>query len=453
MTPRCLRWPAALAVAVALLAGRTAAHGGSLRTAAGGDVAVPTWLFLLTGGAVVGASFVLASFVTDRALVSAVHGWRATLALPATTALRHAGHALGVAALAAVLLAGWFGPADPLRNLAVLVVWAGWWAGFTATTYLGGNAWPVVNPWRTLAARLPSLDRPLPARAWPAAVGLLGLVWLEVVGPVADDPRLLAAVVAAYTVVTLFGAAVVGPACWFETVDPPSRVFRLYGAMAPVAREAGRLRLRLPGAGLVSHDLDGRGGVAFVLALLWATTFDGLVTTPAWRGVARAVVDAGVPAAVLYPAVLVAGFLAFLGVYRLAIRRVRARTETYLDEALLARRFAPPLVAIAAGYHLAHYLGYVLQLAPALVGALASPVAPPAPQVLVLPDWFGGVEVAAVLLGHLLAIGVAHAVAFDLFPSRLQAIRSQYPLTAAMVGYTMVSLWIVAQPFVEPPFV
>ncbi|MFC4549425.1 hypothetical protein ACFO3H_03830, partial [Halorussus sp. GCM10023401] len=54
------------------LAGRASAHGGALRAAAG-TLSVPTWLFLLTGGGAVGASFLLASFVTDRAFVRAVH--------------------------------------------------------------------------------------------------------------------------------------------------------------------------------------------------------------------------------------------------------------------------------------------------------------------------------------------------------------------------------------------
>jgi len=70
----------------------------------------------------------------------------------------------------------------------------------------------------------------------------------------------------------------------------------------------------------------------------------------------------------------------------------------------------------------------------------------------VLPSWLSGVGVAAVLVGHLLAIWVSHGTAYDQFPGRLQAIRSQYPLTAVMILYTMVSLWIVGQPEVPPPF-
>jgi hypothetical protein len=71
---------------------------------------------------------------------------------------------------------------------------------------------------------------------------------------------------------------------------------------------------------------------------------------------------------------------------------------------------------------------------------------------LSLPDWFGGVGLASIILGHLLAIWVAHTAAYDRFPSRLQAIRSQYPFIVVMVLYTMTSLWILSQPVIEPPF-
>jgi hypothetical protein len=438
---------------LALAAGPALAHGGTLR---GGqrELAIPQWLFLLTGGGAVGASFLLASFATDRAFVRSAHRIRRSLAAPPAL-LRRGGRAVGLAGLFAVVVVGLVGPADPLLNLAVLVVWVGWWAGYAMTTYLVGNTWPAINPWRTLAEALPSLDRTLPERwgVWPSVVGLLGLVWLEVVSPLADDPRLLAAVVVAYTLLTLAGAAVVGADAWFRRVDPVATVFRWYGRVAPVVRRDDGLTLRPPGSALTDADYVTRPGeVGFVVALVWVTTYDGLVATPVWRDLAGPLVAAGVPSALLYPIALVAGFGVFLYGYRLASAYGRDYAESYLAPGEIARRFAPSLLAIAAGYHLAHYLGYFLSLLPMLGGALLSPAAPPEPAYLVLPNWFGGLELAFVLVGHLLAIWVAHATAYDLFPGRLQAVRSQYPLTAVMIFYTMTSLLIVSQPTIAPPF-
>jgi len=446
---------------ITTLAGTAVAHGSAL----GGSresVSVPTWLFLTTGGGAVGASFLLASLVTDRSLIEAVHATRGRASLP-PGALVAAVRVLGMVGLAGVLVVGFLGPAREASNAAVLFVWVGWWAGYTASTYLVAATWDALNPFRTLAAPLPTLSLSYSDRlgAWPAVAGLLGLIWVEVVSPLASAPRLLALVVTGYGVLTVAGAIAFGDT-WFEQVDPVSRVFRYYGRLAPITRGDGDLSLRLPGAALSETTLvDGPDEVAFVVALLWGTTFDGLVATGGWAAVFEPAVETVAGPLGAYPTALAAylltlvgGFLVFLGVYRLAGRYSRRMAPTYLATATLVRRFAPPLLAIAAGYHLAHYLGYFLRLAPSLLASASAPFSLlRTVPVLALPGWFDAVPLLAVLLGHVVAIWAAHATAFDLFPGRLQAIRSQYPYIVVMVLYTMSSLWIVSQPTVSPPFI
>ncbi|MFB6304351.1 MAG: hypothetical protein ABEH47_04230 [Haloferacaceae archaeon] len=450
-----VRATAAGTAALAFVAAPAAAHGGAVRGAARDPVAVPTWLFLATGGAVVGVSFLLASFVTDRRLVAAVHGWGRRLPDAGPLAVA-AARVVGLAGLAAVVAVGYLGPASGVRNLAVLLVWVGWWGGYVASAYLVGDTWPAMNPFRTLASALPSLDRPYPERlgAWPAVAGLLALVWLEVTTPLAADPRLLATVVLGYAALTLAGAAAFGTDRWFGTVDPVARVLRYYGRVAPLTRTEDGLRLRLPGSALAERRLvDGRDEVAFVVALLFVTTYDGFVATGPWATAVRAVVGAGVPPLVAYLGTYLGGFALALGAYLAAAGAARRWASTYVAPGALAERFAPPLLAIAAGYHLAHNLGTVLTLLPTLAVVAAAPLAPPAaPPRLLVPDWLTGVRLGLVLVGHLLAVWVAHAVAYDLFPDRLQAVRSQYGVTAVMVAFTMVSLWIVSEPFVAPPY-
>lgn len=456
MRTRAIRRDLLFALAgTTLFAGTAVAHGGGLR-AASRSMAIPTWLFLLTGGGVVGGSFLLASFVTDRAFIRAVHDWRriADAPLDRLTALTRL---LSVVALVGVVVVGFLGPDDMYRNAAILVVWVGWWGGYVATVYLIGNSWPALNPWRAIAEWLPSMDRAYPDQlgAWPSVVGLLAVVWLEVVSPLADDPHLLASVVVGYSIATLAGAFVYGPDAWFDRVDPVTRIFRYYGRVAPIRRTESGFELRPPGAALTEPRLaDGRDEVAFVVALLWVTTYDGLVGTPLWTDFARAAVGVGVPPALLYPAAMVAGFGVFLKAYWLAASYSRETAETYLTPDAIGRRFAPALLPIAAGYHLAHFLGLFVSLSPTLLAALTNPFSPPFdPVVIVLPDWFGGLAVAFVLLGHLLAVWAAHASAYEVFPGRLQAVRSQYPFVVVMVLYTMTSLWIVSAPGLTPPYV
>jgi hypothetical protein len=465
---------AAVVLALALATGTVRAHGAALRGAES-SLSIPTWLFLSTGGAVVGASFLLATFATDRAFVRRSHDWaRPIVTLPGLLRT-YVAPAVGLVGLVVVLAFGFgaatgFAPADPQQNLAVLVVWVGWWAGYVMTLYLVGNTWPALNPFRTVARAVPGLDREYPDRlgAWPAVLGVLALVFVEVTLPLAEDPVVLAAAVATYGVATTAGAIAFGVEDWFAKADPVGRSFDHYGRVAPLARgDDDGLVLRVPGSGLVDTagstsdagsagtsggPLADAGGVPFVVALVFATTYDGFVATPAWRTIAEAVYVPAVPGVVLYAVAYALGYLAFVVVYRWAARRGRDTGDAFVAVDELARRFAPPLLAIAAGYHLAHYLGFFVTLSLPLAMAVTAPTAPPAPELFVLPSFFGGISITAVLVGHLVAVWVAHAIGFELFPERLQAVRAQYAFVGVMIAYTTLSLWIVSQPAVTPPF-
>jgi hypothetical protein len=448
------------AVALAACATPVFAHSGGLRSAGRDPVSAPAWLFLLTGGAAVGASFLLASFVTDRSLINAIHGWSRSLAIPARL-LRVLGRLVGLLALTSILAVGWVGPVTGVRNLAVLLVWVAWWGGVVALTYLVGNVWPALNPFRTLVdgARWAAdrvgvgmLRYPDRLGVWPSVAGLLVLVWVEVTAPLADDPALLATVVAGYGAVTVAGGAAIGRT-WFDRVDPVSRLLAAYGRVAPVARTDDGWSLHLPGTRLSDRVTVGLDETAFIVAVLYVTTYDGLVATGPWAAAVERAVGLGAPPIFIYSSSYLVGFGVALGAYLLAARAARRFAVTYCSPATLASRFAPPLLAIAAGYHLAHNILTVLALSPALASVVAAPLAPPqSPPTLVLPNWLQSVEIAAILAGHVLAVWVAHAAAYAVFPDRLQAVRSQYGVTVAMVGFTMLSLWIVSEPYVAPPF-
>jgi hypothetical protein len=448
----------AAGLAFLALASPAAAHVGGLSDA-GISAPVPTWLTVRTGGVVDGVSYLLTSVVTDRSIIRGANG--ASLPLPAATGVRRAGRHLlqgiGLLALPFVVVVGLTGPSAPTSNAAILLVWGAWWAGYTMTVYLVGNTWPAVDPLRTIAGALPSLDRSYPERlgAWPAVAGLLAVVYVEVVMPVTEDPPFLATLVIAYAVLTLAGAVVYGRETWFGTVDPVARVFRSYGRIAPIQRdESGRLAFRLP-SGAIADDPESldRGATAFVVALLWVTTYDGLVATPAWEALAAPIVAVGVPPLVLYLIALLLGFGGALAMYRVAARAARSTAGTFVTGEFTSGWFAPALLPIAAGYHVAHFLGFFVSILPAIAAVLGSPLDPPSVvSVIVVPDWFATVKLGFVLLGHLLAVWIAHALAFELFPGKLTPLRSQYPLVVAMIAYTMASAWIVSQPYGSPPF-
>lgn len=483
-TPRWLTRTARVAVAagvfvvgVALLARGAAASNAAvgLSDAAGDALAVPRWLYLATGGAAIGASALLAGFVTDRGFVARIHGWRRDVG--GGRSRRAASTAMGVVGavlVALVVYRGFVGPQISTVNFAVVAVFAGGRAGLTMATYLVGNVWPALNPLRAMT-RLPTGVVAYPDRLgrWPALAGLMLLVWVETTTGVTRQPDVLATAVVGYVVVAVAGSVLVGTGTWIRTVDPIAAAFRFYGRVAPLAWEHGRLTLAIPGMRLVPavdpDDGDGRrvpgsvaadgrlvsglDDVAIAVALVWELTFSGFVTTQQGATAVRAVAAVGLPPIAIYAVLFVGGFVgfyaAFLGAARVATRWLR----TTRSPRTLAVAFAPSLLVIAAGYHLAHYAGFFLSLSPSLVAALSSPLSAPAnPVVFTLPAWVSALNIAFVLGGHLVAIWVAHSTAYRLFPSRLQAIRSQYPFVAVMIGYTVVSLWLISLPTAPPAF-
>jgi len=153
------RWPgriagvavaaAAFVVGVALLARGVAASNAAvgLSDAAGDALAVPRWLYVATGGAAIGASALLAGFVTDRGFVARIHRWRRDLG--GNRFRRVASIVAGVVGavlVALVVYRGFVGPQISTVNVAVVVVFAGGRAGLTMATYLAGNVWP--GSWR-----------------------------------------------------------------------------------------------------------------------------------------------------------------------------------------------------------------------------------------------------------------------------------------------------------------
>ncbi|MCU4741556.1 hypothetical protein [Natronoglomus mannanivorans] len=423
-----------------------------------GDIAVPTWLYLASGGGTVGAVALLTMLVTDREFIDSYHDSAREASIASG---RQIGElllgTLGVVGLVFVVAIGFVGPQIGQVSAAVLVTFVGARALLTMFAYTVGNPWPALNPWRRIADVVPNGFATYPDRlaSWPAVGALLVLIWIELIAPLSSSPRALSIAILGYTAFTIAGAVVFTPAVWFRKADPLSVWFRCYGSVAPIQRTDDGLTLRPPGARLSDDDvLTDLSGAAFAIVLVWELTYSGFVVTPPGVWTVEALVGLGLPPALVYLGLLLVGFVAFCWVYWIAAGLTRARAETYVSQRYLAIRFAPPLFAIAAGYHFAHFVGFSISLWPSLVDSLLTPLSAPVnPTVLGLTPWFGYVEIAGILLGHVLAVWVAHTVAFELFPGKLQSIRSQYPFVAVMICFTMVSLWLQALPDMPAAYV
>jgi hypothetical protein len=161
----------------------------------------------------------------------------------------------------------------------------------------------------------------------------------------------------------------------------------------------------------------------------------------------------------LASAMLIAGPLILSAFYLAAIGLMK-RMAGGATLAALSGTFVLTLVPIAIAYHLAHYFSLL-----AIAGQFIIPLA---------SDPFGhgwdlfgttlyrvdiGVvdarfiwylSVVAIVTGHMIAVWLAHVAALHVYRDPALVRRSQYPMLVLMVGYTMLSLWILAQPIVAP---
>ena len=434
----------AAAAALALLPAQAAAHAFGTRY----DLPLPLSLWLAAAGLAVALSFVVFAVALRRG---------GGTAYPRLAVLRL--HPLALAALRAasvgvfvvVIAAGLFGNQDPLRNLAPAFVWIAWWIGFTYLSAVAGDFWALLNPWKALyPVGLRGLRRELPAAlgVWPAAVLLLAFAWLEIVWEGNAVPANIAWLALGYSALTWAGMFVFGREAWLKSGEVFTVYFGFLSRLAPLEVGANNvLYLRPPAAGLLDSRSTSTSQAFFVIVMLATVTFDGLRETPLW-----AVSDSA------WTAATTAGLLAMPWVFALVIFGVCAIMGNASPGELL-RLFVPTLLPIALAYHVAHYLSYLLVAGQVVIPLASDPLGLGwdlfgTARYRIEPGIVGArfawyTSVAVIVLGHVLAMYAAHRLALGRFSEPRTARRSQYPLAALMIAYTMGSLWILAQPIVE----
>ena len=136
------------------------------------------------------------------------------------------------------------------------VVYVLLWVGLVPASVLLGPFYRAVNPVRTvhrLLSRLSGGDPAegvlhLPGRVglWPASLGLLAFVWMELVSPDATFLWTVRLWFAAYFAIVLVGASLFGDR-WIAAADPFEAFSTLVGRLSPFGRRAdGVLVVRSP---------------------------------------------------------------------------------------------------------------------------------------------------------------------------------------------------------------
>ena len=377
------------------------------------------------------------------------------------------------------LAAGIWGNQDPYRNIAPTLVWIICWVGLAYVSAFLGNLWPLINPWWTIFSAAErvwhrmtgsdlSLRRPYPKRlgVWPAVILLFAFSWFELVYPSPAVPSHIACFLVIYSILTWTGLAVFGKT-WLTQGEVFTAVFGLFARFAPTEASASgptlTLALRPPGAGLLEGEAASRSMTALVLVLLSSVLYDGALATPQWNDfetwISPLVGGEYVAAVAIRTVGLLAFWLVFFGAYTLTSVMMSAAVLKQLSPGQVAMHFAFTLVPIAIGYHLAHYLTYLLIQGQYIIPLLSDPfgfgwnlfgTADYREDIGFVGARFGWyAAVVAIVLGHVIAVCLAHLRAMGGLGTRRTAFMSQIPLTALMVIYTFVSLSILAEPVTE----
>jgi hypothetical protein len=465
---------------------------------------VPLWLYLLGAAIAVGASFVVAVIVGSPPSVPPRYPTRPVpdnLARVTGLVLRLLGLVWWYGAiLAGVLIGGTtFFPA--------VLFWILIWVGVPIAAVLFGNPWPSLSPFRTtydaadalvrlvaggrrldLGVRVPNVRR------GPAAALLFVFLILELIWPDRLDPESLAAILMIYTLVTLAGMVTLGSVTWLRSFELFEILNGWFGRVGPAGRRTRRtelcdgctdgcnpeqcvdcaecmaardggdqgieLRWWITGLTEVQPNL-GWSDAGFIILALAGVTFDGMQETNLGANILSVLFPplstafGPLWASYLAPTILLAGlYVFFIGAFALAVwltRRIGSVAAGAPAHELgrLAGSYGPTLLPIAAGYLIAHYLTLVIQGVAWLPLLFADPNAL-APVLDVIPTafiWY--LSVAAIVGGHIAAVFLTHRLALRDHPSR--PILAGLPLVILMIGYTILSLWIIAQPIVLEP--
>ncbi len=447
---------------IGLMPGAAWAHASE-----GGFVLLlPTDLYIAGGVAAVVATVLLLAVLPGR-LAERLFTARPLLPLPRTH-LRLVTSTLSGALLIFALWAGREGPRDPLSNPLPLLVWSVFWIGLVSLQGLFGNHWRWSNPWVAPAAGLRwLLGRPLlryPRRLGhaPAIVTYLGFAAILLADIAPSDPARLAGYVGVYAVATLVLCALFGPA-WLVRGEGLTVLMRAYARVALFGRSQSRLALGLSGWRALRSPRMPMSLALFCVVLLATGSFDGVNETFWWFGKIginplefpgrSAVIAQNLMGLLLANLGLIA---IFAGTLWSGLRL--AQSDMRLPRAIAI--FAPSILPIALGYHVAHYLTAALIEAQYALAALNDPLARGWDLLglgtfYVTTGFFNDqasvrviflIQAGVVVLGHVLAILMAHALAVRAFGSSKRAALSQAPLALFMIAYTVFGLWLLASP-------
>jgi hypothetical protein len=431
------------------------------------DLPIPSWLFAYAACIVLVASFAALSTLWKEPRFDGVRE-RPLFRVPRW--VDPLCGAIGVALFVLVVYSGIAGSEEAAQNFAPNFVYVHFWVGLVIASVLFGDVFRAFNPWRatgraigwaaTRAGVESPVRRPYPEwlGRWPAVVTLLGFGWLELVYP--ETPQTLGWLCLGFGLAQLAAMAVFGVERWTEHGDGFSVYYNVFARLAPLHRREGVLHLRPPLTGAPGLP-EVAGSVALLCVAIGITTFDGFSNGSVWASLGPDLADLfgdlGFGSQAANDAAGTVGLLvavAFVSLfYQLGIRGMESVGGGH-SRRELALRFAHSLAPIAFAYAVAHYFSLLVFNGQTIAYLISDPLGNGS-------DIFGTagstidygvisgrtiwyVQVAALVIGHVSGLILAHERALTVYDRVRTATRSQYWMLVVMVGFTSLGLWLLS---------
>jgi hypothetical protein len=441
------------------------------------DVPIPTWLFLWGASLVLIVSFVALATLWPKPRLQddswrPLRGWlaRAVTSTPVGVLCG----ATGVFLLGLVVYAGFRGSANPNDNFAPTFVYITFWLGLLPISLLFGDVFRAFNPWRALGRVVAWIATkagggPMPAPfaypawlgRWPAVAGMIAFGWMELAANGGEQPQTIATATLIYAALTWLGMALYGVEAWTARGEAFSVYFNLIARISVFERRGDEIGVQRPLSGL-AHWEAGPGSVVFVCSLIGIVTFDGFSSGPIFNGWIPSLqsqlesigFDPVNALEVLFGLGMLLTVAIVVGFYRLGSWGATSVGGGFTTRKL-ARTFAHTLAPIALVYALAHYVSFFAFQGQDIIRLASDPLGDGA-------DLFGGADrkidftvisttfiwyfqVAAVVIGHVCALVLAHDRAIALYDDPRQATRSQYWMLFVMICFTTLALWLLSE--------
>jgi hypothetical protein len=467
------------AVCLGLIAALVFPEGASAHALVGRrDLPVPAWLFAWGASLVLIASFGLLSVAWTRARLQEeewrpLPAWLSTLLL--NPAFQFVCSLAGVALLFLVVYAGLEGTEDAIRNFAIIFVYYTFWLGLVLASVLLGDVLRAFNPWRAIGRAFSRTFRlvagqPAPSPfsypewlgRWPAVLGVVGFIWLELIkgAGVSPEPADVATATLVYSAITFVCMALFGVEQWIERGEAFSAYFGMFARLSVFEAREGRIGRRRFLSGAASWAAI-PGSAALVLASIGVTSFDG-----AQEGALKSAItstfdnihDLGIGTLATFRITNSLWLLVVLAgvglLYWLGIRGMHTVSGSPRVREL-ARSFAHTLIPIALAYLVAHYFSaFLYQEQAQFTYILSDPLGDGSDLFgtagggidygLISSNAVWYVQVAALVVGHVTALTLAHDRALAVYGDVKSATRSQYFMLAVMVAFTCFGLYLLS---------